>query len=409
MPALATAFAQLAIHAAVLGAAFLLVYYSAALPASLAGLKTYGPYFVFAVSAAVAIAFNRGRALLALIVLIAAYAAQQQWLAEGLTTSTARAVYAGLALFVPLNLGLLAMLPERGVFNRYSASRALVLAVQAALIGWVIAAGGTGIIDRAYQTFIDWPALRAGHLPQSGIAALTAGALLASTATFLRHSAIGASLVGALAAWGVAAHIVTASTTFSIFTAAAQLMVTVGVLQDTFRMAFRDELTGLPSRRALNERLMSLPRTYTVAMIDVDHFKSFNDTYGHDLGDQVLKMVAAHIDRVGGGGKAFRYGGEEFTVLFPGKDADEALPCLEDLRADIEDYRLALRAADRPRKSRGGKRQPGGWRDRNSVSVTVSIGVAEPGEGQATPEAVIQAADRALYRAKDRGRNRVSR
>ena len=95
-------------------------------------------------------------------------------------------------------------------------------------------------------------------------------------------------------------------------------MVAIAVLQDTFRMAFRDELTGIPSRRALNERLAALGNRYTIAMLDVDHFKNFNDTYGHDLGDQVLKMVAAHIAGVGGGGKAFRYGGEEFTVLFPG-------------------------------------------------------------------------------------------
>ena len=149
-------------------------------------------------------------------------------------------------------------------------------------------------------------------------------------------------------------------------------------------MAFRDELTGIPSRRALNERLAGLGRTYTVAMVDVDHFKNFNDTYGHDLGDQVLKMVAAHIAGVGGGGKAYRYGGEEFTILFPGKETDEALPHLEALREEIESYRLALRATGRPRKAKGSKRQRGGWRGKNAVSVTVSIGVAERNDRLAT-------------------------
>jgi diguanylate cyclase (GGDEF)-like protein len=144
-------------------------------------------------------------------------------------------------------------------------------------------------------------------------------------------------------------------------------------------------------------------------MVDVDHFKSFNDTYGHDVGDQVLKMVAAHIAEVGGGGIAYRYGGEEFTVLFPGKGADQALPYLEALRREIENYRMAVRAGDRPRRGRGAKRQRGGWRGKNAASVTVSIGVAESNERLVTPKAVIEAADRALYRAKGKGRNLVSR
>jgi diguanylate cyclase (GGDEF)-like protein len=181
----------------------------------------------------------------------------------------------------------------------------------------------------------------------------------------------------------------------------------VAVLQETYRLAFRDELTRLPSRRALNERLKAIGRRYAVAMVDVDHFKRFNDTHGHDVGDQVLRMVAVRLARVGGGGQAFRYGGEEFTVLFPGKDADEALPHLEALRADVEGYRMAIRAADRPRRKRAGKRRRSVASTAPTVSVTVSIGVAERSDRNDYPEVVIKAADRALYRAKRAGRNRV--
>ena len=172
-------------------------------------------------------------------------------------------------------------------------------------------------------------------------------------------------------------------------------------------MAFRDELTGLPGRRALDERLKATGRSYAVAMVDVDHFKKFNDTHGHDVGDQVLKLVASRLAGVGGGGIAFRYGGEEFTILFPGKDADEALPHLEQLRADIAGYRMALRAPDRPRRTRSGKRRRGASGGTKSLSVTVSIGVAARTPRHDEPEAVIKAADRALYRAKRGGRNRV--
>ena len=394
---------------ALLAAAFVLVFFSAALPPSLAGIKTFGPYFVFALGAALAIGFNRGRALIALLVLALAYGLQQAWLQQGLGGHPARAVYVALTVLVPLNLAALALLPERGAFTRDGALRLAAVGLQAALTAWVAAAGQSDIIDWAYQRFLEPAPVSAGRIPQVGLAAISLGVLAAMAATLATRSATSAALAGAILAFAIAAHVPNAAVTFSIFTSMAELMVTVAVLQDTFRMAFRDELTGIPSRRALNERLATLPRIYTVAMVDVDHFKKFNDTYGHDLGDQVLRMVAAHLDRVGGGGRAYRYGGEEFTILFPGKEADEAVPYLEALREEIEAYRIALRGTDRPRKSKGTKRQRGGWRGRDAASVTISIGVAHRNDRLATPQAVIDAADRALYRAKEQGRNRVSR
>ena len=400
--------AHFGVPVALLAVAFVLVFYNASLPRSLAGLRVYGPYILFALGAALAAGFNRGRALLALIVLCGAYGAQQLWLQQGLEAFAARTVYIALTLFVPLNLAALALMPERGTFNRHGALRLGAILLQAAVTAWLVMAGQADVIDWAYQKFLDPAPFSAGRIPQLGIALIGLGLLITMATALIARSAVSAALAGAIVAFAIAAHVPTASLTFSVFTAMAELMVTVAVLQDTFHMAFRDELTGIPSRRALNERLAGLGRTYTVAMVDVDHFKTFNDTYGHDLGDQVLKMIAAHIAGVGGGGKAYRYGGEEFTIVFPGKEAEAALPHLEALREEIESYRLALRATERPKKAKRGKRQRGGWRGKNAVSVTVSIGVAERDDRLATAQAVIEAADRALYRAKDQGRNRVS-
>ena len=113
-------------------------------------------------------------------------------------------------------------------------------------------------------------------------------------------------------------------------------------------LAFRDALTGLPGRRALEEAFRRIGRPYVLAMVDVDHFKRFNDTYGHDAGDEALRMVGAELSRVEMGGRAFRYGGEEFTILFAGKTLEEVEDAIESVRERIAKRPFAIRNQDRP-------------------------------------------------------------
>ena len=160
-------------------------------------------------------------------------------------------------------------------------------------------------------------------------------------------------------------------------------------------------------------------------MVDVDHFKKFNDTHGHDIGDQVLKLIGVRLAEIGGNGKAFRYGGEEFAVLFPDQNIEDALPHLETLRQSIEDYRMSVRTEQQRRREarqnaerRSQTRSPFSLDHPDApplrsnraelLSVTVSIGAAQRTEFLHTTDAVIRAADEALYRAKGAGRNRVS-
>jgi diguanylate cyclase (GGDEF)-like protein len=174
-------------------------------------------------------------------------------------------------------------------------------------------------------------------------------------------------------------------------------------------MAYRDELTGLLSRRALNERLRSLGRRYSIAMLDVDHFKRFNDAHGHDVGDEVLKLVASRVRQVGHGGTAYRYGGEEFCIVFPRRSAEDCAAALDAVRECIANYQLCIRdRKSRPSRSRAGSRRRGATRIKSSqVSVTVSAGLAARSPELPDAEAVLKAADKRLYRAKRAGRNRV--
>lgn len=193
----------------------------------------------------------------------------------------------------------------------------------------------------------------------------------------------------------------------NVLSSQMMLILVVAIAQEAYQMAFRDELTGLPGRRALNERLQRLGRQYVIAMADVDHFKAFNDTHGHDVGDEVLRLVASRLRTVGGGGRAYRYGGEEFTLVFPGRNLQDCLPHLEAVRQAVEAYVMQLRdKASRPASAQQGRRGRGS-RSSGQVSVTISIGVAERLPTQRHPDEVIKAADQALYGAKSAGRNCV--
>jgi GGDEF domain-containing protein len=199
----------------------------------------------------------------------------------------------------------------------------------------------------------------------------------------------------------------------------AALSIVVSLVEASYVMAYYDELTGLPGRRAFSEALLALDGHFAIAAVDIDHFKGVNDTFGHDVGDQVLRLVASKLAQVGGAGKAFRCGGEEFAILFNGKSSSEVVGDLERRRATIESSEFRPRGQDRRAQPRpeGDRRRACSPRKHTSriaapvgqsaLRVTVSIGLAEPSLRVREAEQVLHEADEALYRAKRRGRNRI--
>lgn len=372
------------------------------LPAGLADLRMLGPYALLGIAAVLSWWFNRGRTFVIAASLLGAFAA--------LEVFPGKAGYTLLTVLVPLNVLLAMILVDRGARWGAGLTWLALLGIEAVLVAWAgrgaLTAGGEGGILQHW-------ALRSPPTPLIGrlvFAAAFAAAVIWRAWPDFKPLQVGNA--GALAAFFIACEWARLPNTFAAFMAAAGAILIAAMLQESHRLAFRDELTGLPGRRALDERLRSLLGRYTVAMVDVDHFKQFNDTHGHDIGDQVLKLVAARLAEVGGGGIAYRYGGEEFSVLFPGVGLDEALPHLEALRAAVQVYRMAVRGEARPRKTDEGvkRRRDATLPPTKTLSVTVSIGAAEPdGERLRAPVQVVKAADEALYRAKQAGRNRVSK
>ena len=389
------------------------------IPSSLSALAGAGPYIVLLIGVAISGWFNRGRALIMLLSLLAGYTGYGLLAdSQGATSFAARAVFTALAVLVPLNVLLATWLPDGGVRQHRNYRWLLLGLAEVLMVTWIANAGRSNLSGTAWHDVLEHRLLQSPPTPIVGRAMIVvafAGALLRAwprrTPKELRKEPrpVDVGIACALVALFLACEFSELQGAFSAFISAAGVMLLVAVLQESHRLAFRDELTNLPSRRALEERLAGLGPRYAIAMVDVDHFKQFNDAHGHHVGDQVLKLVAARLARIEGGGQSYRYGGEEFCVLFPDRSLEEALPHLERLRKDIEDYRIAVRGGNRPREREAGTRLRAARTPEKTLSVTVSIGAAERDDTLIRPALVIRAADEALYRAKRGGRNRVTR
>jgi diguanylate cyclase (GGDEF)-like protein len=340
--------------------------------------------------------FNRSRVFFySLLIIIANAAPGFKWIEPGLS----HALFSSL---IPLQMLILVLLPERGILSARATPAYLSLLI---LIGaWVVMVKLTpawatqGFMSHWLPPrYFDWT-----PLTQTVLAIDVTVFLYFLVLSFLRPTPQISAGLGTLIMLIAQTHAGDTSASLNVFSSAALLMCLYAVAQESWRMAYLDELTGLPGRRALREKFQQLSGAYTIAMLDVDHFKKFNDTYGHDTGDAVLQMIAGKMQKIGGGGLPFRYGGEEFSILFKGKACEDARAHLEKLRQTIADTPFVINRGSR-RKGEG----KGKAKSSKSVQVTVSIGMADSNTESSSPWDVLKLADKALYRAKNKGRNRV--
>lgn len=336
-------------------------------------------------------------------------------------TSAGIAAVHSIAVLLPLNYILIALMQERGFTTGSAGPVAVFLFVEFTIVAIVCRSAETSsaLVSGAHHL--------SAIIPLPNYALFLFAAVIVFFITKILHSRKPAdgALLWSLCTSFVWLHFAGSARLSSIYSVTAICVLAVSIIENSYLLAYHDELTSLPSRRAFNDALLRLQDPYSVAVVDIDHFKQFNDSYGHETGDQVLRLVATNLAQVTGGGQAYRCGGEEFTILFPGKTMAEVVNHLERLRVAIEGSEFHMRGNDRRQAPRGADRRNGratGGRPRNkghairrltqentrsSLSVTVSIGVAMPDMEQSTPEVVIEAADKALYRAKANGRNRL--
>ena len=361
------------------------------------GLLLLFPYLAFAAGLLLGWRFNRTRVLWAIVLLVLV----ERGLAQA-TPFGGEYLLSILPLMVPVNLVLFSWWSERGLITLHGLLRLIILSLQFGVLYGLFLSRPDDVIVLLGRPFLINPWLDQLPFSQVAIVVITLCQLVLLVRFYIKPEALEGSFCWVLPAvvagfWWPG--------NFAFWGGVAAFLLLIAIIESSFKMAFNDELTGLPGRRAMNEFLLKVGRRYTFAMVDVDHFKKVNDLHGHDVGDQVLRMVATCLRRVTGGGRAYRYGGEEFAVIFPSKELERALPHLEMLRQTIAGSQFIVRSKKRP------KNKPdvpvGKNRGKTQLKVTVSIGVASRDDKNTTVEHLVKAADQALYKAKKGGRNQV--
>lgn len=395
--------------ALIFGFAYLSAPYQHYLPESISELFQ-SPFWALSIVVLLAGFFDRGKVFLA-AVLLSIGLFYKSGVADG-TFIDHHLYFAGVGILIPINLAIISVFREPGVLKRPGLFQLIYIAGQVIAI-YVLTdpdlAVPVGWIHYPIVSLDIWPV----YLPPSQLVFLLSvlSLLVVLVTTLTTPSLISYGVLGATIGYCLTIWMALPIHTEGAFFIASALLLTLGLLRNYRNMAYTDELTGLPQRRALEKEMMTLGRDYSLAMLDVDHFKKFNDTHGHDVGDQVLKLMASQIGKVKGGGKAFRYGGEEFTIVFAGLDIEESAIHLNEIRRSIANYNFVLRDKNRKlastAESRESRESGSFTKAKNTVSITISIGVSSRQARSEKPKDVLKRADQALYRAKGAGRNCV--
>ena len=386
--------------------------YAGNLDDSYRNLLAYMPYALAGAAFVLGQQFVQGRLSLAACNILIGYAIIQIYLQSPLEQNETRAIFTALGLFWPLNIFLIYWLPERKFLSTQGALFALLVGAEIGLTYWLIHyhPDYAQILSQFFSLYpfntasrehINW------ILPAASTLAIALSSVAIALHIYFKPHRSNIVLLCTMLMTMLICSWFDQIAISGLFSSLAALALLVTLFLNSHDLAFLDELTGLPARRALFNELKHCGRRYALAMADIDNFKSFNDTYGHDTGDEVLRLVAQQLGQVTGGGKAFRYGGEEFTILFKGKTMEQAKPHLEAIREAIADYPLTIRNKnDRPENKKKGKNKRNTQAKQKQVNITVSFGLSQAKKEQ-QPEDVMKVADQALYKAKENGRNRT--
>lgn len=345
------------------------------------------PYLFYAITVAIlwiSWHFNRNRFIFIILPLLLIYIAF-----EHLGAKRATDLFLYVSMLYPLHILLFLSLKERGLFSIWGVLKIAFFIVEIAVVLYFVFYPNSDII-----TLLKTKLFTTSFYPIEDIAlaiAIFVITVIVILLIFNRSILYNSSFLIIVLTFYTGFYFIKTPHAKELLLLSISIIIFILLIRESYRLAFYDELTSLPGRRALMEDMAKLGMKYSFAMIDIDHFKKFNDTYGHDTGDEVLKMVAAKLAEVGGGGKAYRYGGEEFVLLFPSRELDESYTSTDTLRDVIAKTPFVVRNKQNSKK----------------IYINISCGVVQKNSQDKDPFAVMKRADNALYKAKKAGRNQV--
>ncbi len=377
------------------------------LPHAIQAIFPYLPFFIFITGMGLSWIFHHSREFNLFLLFTIIFIAFDNYIWNDDLKVDYQLSYLLFSSLIPINYLLNFLLKERGILNQYGIRRFIILAVQLYLIIWLLEHPYPPVKEFLTFTVFKHSTFKLTAISQPLLIAIVISGAIILFRLLQTSSILIAGILSSLIAISTAIHFYQQPQLATLFILLAGLLIILSITVNAYSLAYLDELTNLPSRRSLTQSVSTLGKNYCVAMIDVDHFKKFNDKYGHDIGDQVLKKLASQLRQVRGG-KAFRYGGEEFTVLFPNKNLHEAHLFCNELCKNVANNPFMLRNKKRPRIINKDQAVNNTQHEAQPLTITISIGLAERSQDFTTAEEVIKQADKALYKAKNNGRNQVA-
>lgn len=362
----------------------LMAYYGSKIPNVIFNLVPYLFYAISALIIWVSWHFNRNRFIFVILPLIFIHIGF-----EYLSAKKATDLFLYASVLYPLHLLLFLSLRERGLFSIWGILKILFFLFEIGAVLYFVFYPNSDLI-----LLIKMKLFAVSFFPLQDISVAIAIFVLfvmGVLVLFNRYLLYSCSFLVITVTFYAGFYFIRTPHANELSLLAIGIIIFILLIRESYRLAFYDELTSLPGRRALVEDMAKLGMKYSLAMIDIDHFKKFNDTYGHDTGDEVLKMVASRLANVSGGGKAYRYGGEEFVLLFPSKEVDESYTHTDILRDTIAKSPFSIRNK----------------KSTKTIYINISSGIVQRSSNDKDPFAVMKRADNALYKAKKAGRNQV--
>ena len=328
--------------------------------------------------------FNRNRFIFVIVPIILVHLGFEYFGAK-----KASLLFLYVSMLFPLHLLIFLVLKERGLFSLWGALKVIFFALEVMVVLYLIYYPSAEI-----QNFLKLKLFAANFYPLRDVSVAIGIFVLfvmSALVMFGRYLMYSTAFLSMLLTFYFGLYFLKTPHATEVSFLSFTIIIFILLMRESYRLAFYDELTALPGRRALVEDMAKLGRRYSLAMCDIDFFKKFNDTYGHDTGDEVLKMVATKFAEVSGGGKAYRYGGEEFVILFPSKESAESFIHVDAMRQNIATTPFSVRNKKSTKK----------------IFINISAGVTQNSSKDKDPFAVMKRADNALYKAKKSGRNQV--